>query len=78
MGTASLVFGLLLIGAGLYVIFSVETKPYSVTDEKASYEFTPQQILGIPCIVVGGLLMRSYYSERKKDQMDSKSKSDNV
>ncbi len=66
MGTASLVFGMILIGAGLYFIFVVTT---SVTEEDAIFDLFARLIVGIPMMVIGGLLLRKYDRDRKKEKI---------
>jgi len=66
VGTASLVFGLILIGFGSYVLFILETGV--VTDEEILYDFGGRLIVAIPCFVIGGLLIRKYDKDKKKEK----------
>ncbi len=65
MGTTSLVFGLILIGVALYIIFVVPTS--STSD--ALFDLLARLTLGIPMMVIGGLLLRKYDSDRKKEKI---------
>ncbi len=66
MGTASLVFGLILIGIGLYFI----------TDVLINFQFYDKEDIGLiglilliiatPMFVVGGLLLRKFDRDRQK------------
>jgi len=65
VGTTSLVFGLILIGVALYIIFVVPTS--STSD--ALFDLLARLTLGIPMMVIGGLLLRKYDSDRKKEKI---------
>jgi len=56
---------MILIGAGLYFIFVVTT---SVTEEDAIFDLFARLIVGIPMMVIGGLLLRKYDRDRKKEK----------
>ncbi len=62
MGTASLVFGLILIGVGIYILLIVKT--YSDVD--LVWDMFVRLVISIPSFVIGGLLLRKYNKDRKK------------
>ena len=62
MGTASLVIGLGLIIAGFFNIL------YQAEQVVDPVIYTIEVIIGIVLIVVGGLLLRKYDKDRKKDK----------
>ena len=61
MGTASLVIGIGLIISAFYFIFY--NAIFVPLNEDAPFGFL---LLGIPLIVVGGLLLRKYDKDKKK------------
>jgi len=63
MGTASLVIGLGLIIAGFFNIL------YQAEQVKDPLIYTIEIIIGIVLIVVGGLLLRKYDKDRKKEKV---------
>ena len=64
MGTASLVFGLILIGFGLVfgLLMSVEMIQGGNPEEVGG-----TLIIVVALFAVGGLLIRGFYKDRKKD-----------
>ncbi len=64
MGTASLVIGLGLIIAGFFNIL------YQAEQVVDPVIYTIEVIIGIVLIVVGGLLLRKYDKDRKKEKKD--------
>ncbi len=62
MGTTSLVFGLILIGVGIYILLIVKT--YSDVD--LVWDMFVRLVISIPSFVIGGLLLRKYNKDRKK------------
>ena len=65
MGTASLVFGLILIGAGVYLMS--EIMKLSFDEEYALLSLLLGfAIIPVPLFVVGGLLLRKFDRDRKK------------
>jgi len=65
VGTASLVLGIVLIGMGIYFLFTQGT---NTPAEDAIYDLAARLILGIPSIVIGGLLLRKYDRDKKKEK----------
>ena len=64
MGTASLVFGLILIGAGIYMVSELLKMK---SEENALVVFLfGFVIIPVPLFVIGGLLLRKYDRDRKK------------
>ena len=70
MGTASLVFGLILIGSALYFIYEVLKSPISepVTSDEIVNSLIVLLIFTIPMMAIGGLLLRKYDKDRKKEK----------
>ncbi len=65
MGTASLIFGLILIGTGIYLISEVMN--YSFDEESALFSYLLGFVIfPVPLFVIGGLLLRKYDRDRKK------------
>jgi len=69
VGTASLVFGLILIGIGLYLVFLI--LGINPTGSSEAMQLLTGFVIGIlvlatPFFVVGGLLLRKYDRDRKK------------
>jgi len=62
VGTASLVIGLALIIAGFFNIL------YQAEQVEDLVIYTIEVIIGIVLIVVGGLLLRKYDKDRKKEK----------
>ena len=62
MGTASLVFGLLAIGLGIYIFYDAMIHGKGFTDQI----FLTELVLGIICFLGGGLLLRKYDRDRKE------------
>jgi len=71
MGTASLVFGLILIGVGLFfgLLMFVEMiqAANQLTEDVGTFEFGPL-IIVVAMFAVGGLLIRSFDKDRKKEK----------
>ena len=67
MGTASLVFGLGLIGIGLVVAYNGFTAKGFTETDVLNY-FVGSLILSIPAFVLGGLLLRKYDRDKKKEK----------
>ena len=72
MGTLSLVFGLILIGIGLLIIFTIPLGANPTGDPEAMQllyaGMIGMLIFGIPFLVGGGLLLRKYDRDRKKEK----------
>jgi len=68
MGTASLVFGLILIGVGIYIAFSLLGAINPDDEEDLQALGLGYLILVTPMIVVGGLLLRKFDRDRKKEK----------
>jgi len=68
MGTASLVFGLVLIGVGIYLAFSLMGAVNVDDDEDLMALGLGYLILVTPMIVIGGLLLRKFDRDRKKEK----------
>jgi len=66
VGTVSLVIGLILIGVGIYVLFIVPT--FLVTNEFFWIMLIVRLVFTIPLFVIGGLLLRKYDRDRKKEK----------
>ena len=66
MGTASLVFGLILIGVGIYILLIVKT--YSDVD--LVWDMFVRLVIALPSFVIGGLLLRKYDKDRKKGKIE--------
>ncbi len=64
MGTTSLVFGLILIGVGIYILLIVKT--YSDVD--LVWDMFVRLVIALPSFVIGGLLLRKYDKDRKKEK----------
>ncbi len=65
MGTASLVFGVILIAVGAIMFFYVFT--YAFEPDTPTYAIVlALLLLAVPEIVVGGLLIRKYDKDKKK------------
>jgi len=64
VGTASLVFGLILIGVGIYILLIVKT--YSDVD--LVWDMFVRLVIAVPSFVIGGLLLRKYDKDRKKEK----------
>ncbi len=71
MGTASLVFGLILIGFGIFfgLLMFVEMiqGANQLTEDVGTFEFGPL-IIVVGLFAVGGLLIRSFDKDRKKEK----------
>jgi len=65
VGTASLVFGLIVIGAGVFMTSDLlKTK---ITDEDPLLMFLLGfAVIPVPLFVIGGLLLRKYDKDKKK------------
>jgi len=68
MGTASLVFGLILIGVGIYIAFHLLGAANMESEEDLQAVGLGYLIIVIPMIVIGGLLLRKFDSDRKKEK----------
>jgi len=67
MGTASLVFGLVLIGKGLVIMFAIGYFWNANYDEYSILVIAIVfLILCVPFFVVGGLFLRKFDSDRNK------------
>ena len=66
MGTASLVFGLILIGVGLIFAFNLMSTTNAESEEDLQALGLGFLIFVTPTIVVGGLLLRKYDRDKKK------------
>jgi len=69
VGTASLVFGLILIGIGLYLVFLLSG--INPTGNPEAMQLLTGFVMGIlvlaiPFFIAGGLLLRKYDRDRKK------------
>ena len=69
MGTTSLVFGLILIGVGIYILLIVKT--YSDVD--LVWDMFVRLVIALPSFVIGGLLLRKYNKDRKNERKGSNS-----
>jgi len=69
LGTASLVFGLILIGAGVVFAYNLLTSPsfYTGPDDALAL-LLGFAILVAPLMTLGGLLLRKYDKDRKKNE----------
>jgi len=69
MGTASLIFGLILIGFGIFfgLLMFVEMIQGGNPEDVGTYEFGPL-IIVVALFAVGGLLIRSFDKDRKKEK----------
>jgi len=67
MGTASLVFGLMIIGAGIYVANGLWGFQQNEVDQFVFFLFG-FAIVPVPLFVIGGLLLRKYDRDRKKEK----------
>jgi uncharacterized integral membrane protein len=71
MGTASLVFGMILIGFGIFfgLLMFVEMiqGANQLTEDVGTFEFGPL-IIVVGLFAVGGLLIRSFDKDRKKEK----------
>jgi len=61
MGTASLVFGLILIGAGVYMVSEIMKFRFDEENALMSLLFG-FAIIPVPLFVIGGLLLRNVLS----------------
>jgi len=68
MGTASLVFGLIAIGAGLWLSVDMIYSFGWQTDEQIADSGLGFLIIVIPLFIVGGLLLRKYDRDKKKEK----------
>ncbi len=67
MGTANLVFGLVLIGKGLVIMFAIGYFWNANYDEYSIWVIAIVfLILCVPFFVVGGLFLRKFDSDRNK------------
>jgi len=65
VGTASLVFGLIIIGAGIFVTNSIWESQQNEVDPLVFFLFS-FAIIPVPLFVIGGLLLRKYDKDKKK------------
>ncbi len=69
MGTASLVFGLILIGAGVVIGYNFLTSPSFYTGpEDATALLLGFLIIVAPLCALGGVLLRKYDNDKKKEK----------
>jgi len=69
MGTASLVFGLILIGKGLVIMFAIGYFWNVNYDEYSIWVIAIIfLILCVPFFVAGGLFLRKYDRDKKKER----------
>ena len=69
MGTANLVFGLVLIGKGLVIMFVIGYFWNANYDEYSIWVIAIVfLILCVPFFVVGGLFLRKFDSDKKKEK----------
>ena len=68
MGTASLVFGLILIGFGLYTIIDMVNNYQFYDEHDKGNVLLITLIMTVPMFVIGGLLLRKYDRDKKKDK----------
>jgi len=68
MGTASLVFGLILIGFGLYTIIDMMNNWQFYDEHDKGTIALIYLIISVPMFVIGGLLLRKYDRDKKKDK----------
>jgi len=69
VGTANLVFGLVLIGKGLVIMFVIGYFWNANYDEYSIWVIAIVfLILCVPFFVVGGLFLRKFDSDRKKEK----------
>jgi len=68
VGTASLVFGLILIGAGVAIAYNFLTSPsfYTGPDDAVAL-LLGFAIIVAPLMALGGILLRKYDSDKKKE-----------
>jgi len=64
VGTASLVFGLILIGAGVYMMSEIMKIRFE--EDALLSLLLGFAIIPVPLFVIGGLLLRKYDRDRKK------------
>jgi len=67
VGTASLVIGIACIISGFYVIFIWGKGEVLTEEEELAYSLYSLMI-GVPLIVVGGLILRKFNRDRKKKE----------
>jgi len=68
LGTASLVFGLILIGFGLFLSLWIFVEMINSSDpDLIAYGFV-FLVFVVPTFVVGGLLLRVFDKDRKKEK----------
>jgi len=65
MGTASLVFGIILIIVGSVIAY--DTFPGISTNESPIFYLLAVLIVTVPMFVIGGLLLRKFDKDRKKN-----------
>jgi len=65
VGTASLVFGLIAIGAGLWVVWS-DLLSYGANQTTTEEFWLILGVMSLPLFVIGGFLLRKYGKDRKK------------
>ena len=70
MGTASLVAGIGFMIAGFIAVIQGLTNPYFSADQWFGLLFL-NLILGIPLILIGGLLLRKYDKDKKKEKSEN-------
>jgi len=68
MGTASLVFGLILIGFGLYATIDMMNNYQSYDEEDKGNLVLIYLITTTPMLVIGGLLLRKFDRDRQKSK----------
>jgi len=68
VGTASLIIGIACIISGFYMIFVWGEERVLTEEEEVNYMLF-SLIIGVPLIVIGGLLLRKYDRDRKKEKV---------
>ena len=69
MGTASLVFGLILIGVALYFTIDMLLALQFYEEEELGFVGLISLIIVTPMFVIGGLLLRKFDRDRQKSKV---------
>jgi len=67
VGTASLIFGLIAIGFGVFIAFDMLSKPDG--SESPGLNFLIGLSLTAILLAIGGLLLRKFDRDRKKEKL---------